>query len=188
MSSERADGHTADHRSGDDRMTPSGDNPPSGIGRSEPPPLIAELISAVRAYQRATEDMDTAAYHALGVNRSDGKCLDVLEEREPMTAGELAEELGLTTGAVTTLLDRLEKAGYVSRARDTVDRRRVLVQLTALARRRIAELFGPMGAEGRKWFGPLGDDDVRLITEFLRYGTKVSLDNAARIRAEHSPE
>ena len=163
-------------------MTPPGDNPPSGIGRSESPPLIAELISAVRAYQRATEDMDSAAYGALGVNRSDGKCLDVLEEREPMTAGELAEELGLTTGAVTTLLDRLEKAGYVTRARDTVDRRRVLVQLTALARRRIEELYGPMGEQGREWFEPVSDDDIRLIIEFLRYSTKLSLENAARIR------
>jgi DNA-binding MarR family transcriptional regulator len=182
VSSERADGHTADNRNGDDRMTAPADNPPSGIGRPGPPPLIAELISAVRAYQRATEDMDTAAYEALGVNRSDGKCLDVLEEREPMTAGELAEELGLTTGAVTTLLDRLEKAGYVSRARDTVDRRRVLVQLTALARRRIAELYGPMGERGREWLEPMSDDEVRLIIGFLHYGTKLSLENAARIR------
>jgi DNA-binding MarR family transcriptional regulator len=163
-------------------MTERGDNPPSGIGRPGRLPLISELISAVRAYQRATEDMDTAAYDALGVNRSDGKCLDVLEEREPMTAGELAEELGLTTGAVTTLLDRLENAGYVSRTRDTVDRRRVLVQLTALARRRIAELYGPMGEQGREWFEPMSDDDIRLIIGFLRYGTKVSVENAARIR------
>ena len=99
-----------------------------------------------------------------------------------MTAGALAEELGLTTGAVTTLLDRLEKAGYVSRARDTVDRRRVLVQLTPLARRRIAELYGPMGERGREWFEPMRDDDIRLIVEFLRYGTKVSVENAAPIR------
>lgn len=126
--------------------------------------------------------MDSAAYGALGVNRSAGKCLDVLEEREPMTAGALAEELGLTTGAVTTLLDRLEKAGYVSRARDTVDRRRVLVQLTALARRRIVELYGPIGEQGREWFEPLSHDDVRTIIEFLRHGTKISHANAARIR------
>jgi DNA-binding MarR family transcriptional regulator len=179
VSSERGTGHT-----GTESIHGPGDNPASGIGRSGPPPLIEELISAVRAYQRATEDMDTAAYAALGVNRSGGKCLDVLEEREPMTAGELAEELGLTTGAVTTLLDRLEQAGYVSRTRDTVDRRRVLVQLTALARRRIVELYGPMGEQGGKWFEPMSDDDIRLIIGFLRYGTEVSVENAARIRGE----
>ena len=169
-------------------MTGAGDNPASGIGRPGPPPLIAELISAVRAYQRATEDMDTAAYEALGVNRSAGKCLDVLEEREPMTAGALAEELGLTTGAVTTLVDRLEKIGYVTRTRDTVDRRRVLVQLTALARRRIAQLYGPMAELGREWFEPLSEDDVRLIIGFLRHGTKVSAENATRIRGGSSPD
>src|SRR6266511_101645 len=83
------------------------------------PPLVDELISAVRAFQRATDDVDEAACDAMGVNRSDGKCLDVLQEREPMTAGALAAELGLTTGAITTLLDRLEKVGYVTRTRDT---------------------------------------------------------------------
>jgi len=56
--------------------------------------------------------------------------LDVLQEREPLTAGELAVEAGLTTGAVTTVLDRLERAGYALRVRDTHDRRRILVELT----------------------------------------------------------
>jgi DNA-binding MarR family transcriptional regulator len=169
-------------------MTNPDDNPPSGIRRSQSPVLIGELVSAVRAFQRATDDVDEAACDAMGVNRSDGKCLDVLQEHEPMTAGALAEELGLTTGAITTLLDRLEKAGYVTRTRDTVDRRRVLVELTPRARRRIEELYGPMAEHGREWFEPLSDDEIRLLTDFMRHGTKINVDNAARIRRESSPE
>jgi DNA-binding MarR family transcriptional regulator len=163
-------------------MTEPGDNPPSGIRRSGPPELIEELISAVRAFQRATDDVDEAACDALGVNRNDGKCLDVLQEHEPMAAGALAEELGLTTGAITTLLDRLEKAGYVTRTRDTVDRRRVLVELTPLARRRIEGLYGPMGEHGREWFEPHTDEQIELLAEFFRQGTRINAANAARIR------
>jgi DNA-binding MarR family transcriptional regulator len=163
-------------------MNPAGDNPPSGIGLPQPSPLIGELMSEVRAYQRATDDMDEAAARHLGVNRNDGKCLDVLEEREPMTAGALAEELGLTTGAITTLLDRLEQAGYVRRVRDTADRRRVLAELTPLARDRIGELYGPMGELGSPWFESHSDQDVRLLIDFFRHSTKVTARNAARIR------
>jgi DNA-binding MarR family transcriptional regulator len=160
VSSERAAGHTAG-----------------------PPPLIAELVSEMRAYQRAVDDMDEAAAAHLGVNRSDLKCLDVLEEREPLTAGQLAEVTGLTTGAVTTLLDRLEAAGYVRRVRDTADRRRVLVELTPLARQKVVELYGPLGELGRKWFEPYGDDEVRMLIHFLRHGTQINTQNAARARA-----
>lgn len=151
-------------------------------------PLLRQLVSEIRAFQRATDNVDEAACDALGINRSDGKCLDVLQEREPMSAGALAEELGLTTGAITTLLDRLEKVGYVTRTRDTVDRRRVLVELTPLARRRIEELYGPIGEHGREWFKPLSDDQIRLITDFIRHGTKINVTHAARIRDERSPE
>lgn len=149
-----------------------------------PPPLIAELVSEIRAYQRAVDEMDQAAIEALGINRSDGRCLDVLQEREPMTAGALAEELGLTTGAVTTLLDRLEKAGYVRRVRDAGDRRRVLVELTPRARERLGELYGPMAELGRGWLEPYSNEEVAMLTEFFRHGTKINAANAARIRGE----
>ena len=59
-----------------------------------------------------------------------------------MTAGELDRESELSTGAITTLLDRLERAGYVRRVRDDVDRRRILVELTDEARHRAWEIWG----------------------------------------------
>lgn len=171
MSSEP--GHT--HR--DDEQEPA---------RSTPP--IRQLVSEIRAFQRAVDDMDQAAWQALGVNRNDARCLDVLQEREPMTAGALAEELGLTTGAITTLLDRLEQAGFARRVRDTADRRCVLVELTPLARERIGELYGPMAELGREWFEPYGDQEVEMLADFFRHGTKINAANAARIRGERSPE
>lgn len=148
-----------------------------------PPPLVAELISEVRAFQRATHRMDEAARRQLGVNASDLRCLDVLQLREPMTAGALADETALTTGAITTLLDRLEQAGYVRRARDTGDRRRVLVELTPFAHERIGELYGPIGVEGRSWFSRYTADEVQVVVDFLRQGKEMNDRHAARVEA-----
>jgi DNA-binding MarR family transcriptional regulator len=151
-------------------------------------PLFRQLVSEIRAFQRAVDEMDHAAWQALGVNRSDAHCLDVLQEREPMTAGALAEEVGLTTGAITTVLDRLEQAGFVRRQRDTADRRRVFVELTSLARERIGELYGPMAELGREWLEPYTDEQIEMLAEFFRHGTKINAANAARIRAETSTD
>jgi DNA-binding MarR family transcriptional regulator len=152
------------------------------------PPLIRQLVSEIRAFQRAVDEMDHAAWEALGVNRNDARCLDVLQEREPMTAGALAEELGLTTGAITTLLDRLERVGFVRRIRDLEDRRRVQVELTPLARERIGELYGPMGELSRESLASYGDKDIQMLTEFFRLSTKINAANAARIRGERSSD
>jgi DNA-binding MarR family transcriptional regulator len=63
----------------------------------------------------------------LGLNLTDHKCLDVLIQRGSMTAGKLAEASGLTTGAITGVVDRLEKAGFVSRTADDTDRRKTVI-------------------------------------------------------------
>jgi DNA-binding MarR family transcriptional regulator len=54
----------------------------------------------------------------LGINRTDLRCLNIVDNQGPMTAGRLAELSGLTTAAVTTVLDRLERAGYARRVRN----------------------------------------------------------------------
>src|ERR671932_2430246 len=91
--------------------------------------LFTELLSEVRMSHNATDRFDQAVADALGVNRTDMRCIDVLEREGPVTAGRLAEATGLTTGAITTVIDRLERAGMARRTRDPDDRRRVLVEL-----------------------------------------------------------
>jgi hypothetical protein len=75
---------------------------------------------------------DEVAYEKLGINRTDGRCLDIVENQGPLTAGELAELSGLTTAAVTSVLDRLEQAGYARRVRSEPGQRQVMVELTPL--------------------------------------------------------
>jgi DNA-binding MarR family transcriptional regulator len=106
--------------------------------------VIGELSSEIRASQNFSDVMDDAAAEILGVNRTDLRCLDILDRSGPMTAGALADAAGITTGAITGVLDRLEATGYARRVADPEDRRRVLVEFTPKARRAAKRIYGPM--------------------------------------------
>ncbi|MEU8224020.1 MarR family transcriptional regulator [Kribbella sp. NPDC048915] len=100
----------------------------------------------------------------------------------PLTAGRLATELGLTTGSVTTLLDRLERAGHVRRERDATDRRRVNLRYGEPGRELAASFFTPLGAHHRsatESFTPAELDVVQryltaTIDAFRAYRTELS--------------
>jgi len=146
--------------------------------------LEAELIEEVRASQVATHQMDEAAHRAMGINGTDGRCLDVVDRRGRISAGRLAEEAGLSSGAVTAVLDRLEKRGYVRRVPDPTDRRRILVEITEKQREAAQRLYYPMKEMTGDWFDRLSEDDLRLLIEFNRGSREVNERRAAEIRAE----
>ncbi|WNV82017.1 MarR family transcriptional regulator [Umezawaea sp. Da 62-37] len=78
----------------------------------------------------------------MGLSATDEKCLDLAMRADgPLTAGRIAELSGLSTGAVTGVIDRLERAGYVRRVRDPHDRRKVLVEVTPQNSDKFAHLF-----------------------------------------------
>jgi DNA-binding MarR family transcriptional regulator len=85
---------------------------------------------AFRAYQTANDNFDQAIADRLGMNRTDMRCVDLIDQAGGMTAGELAKAAGLTSGAVTAVVDRLEKAGMARRVADPSDRRRVRIEVT----------------------------------------------------------
>ena len=80
--------------------------------------LEAAFGNAVRAYQTGVDNFDQAVADHIGINRTDGRCIDLIDQAGGMTAGELAKAAGLTTGAVTAVIDRLEKAGVAQRVAD----------------------------------------------------------------------
>ena len=90
--------------------------------------LVQQLRSEITGYLGAATQFDERVAKRLKLSRTDLRCLDLIVRLGPITAGRLAEETGLTTGAVTFMLDRLEEAGMVTRRRDTEDRRRVWVE------------------------------------------------------------
>ena len=145
--------------------------------------LLEELIQANRAYQTAVEKMDEAFCVSLGVNRTDGRCLDVIDQRPGLTAGELAAAVGLSPGAVTTALDRLESRGLITRDRDPQDRRRVTVKPTPEANRLAWEAYGPLGEMGRPFIEKLSDRELEAIVRFLRGGTEINEERANQLLA-----
>ena len=145
--------------------------------------LEAELIDAVRASQNATHQMDAAAHGAMGVNETDGRCLDVIDRRGTIAAGELAKEAGLTSGAVTAVLDRLEAKGYVRRLSDPGDRRRILVEITDKQRDEGMRLYGPLGEMAADWIDQRSEAELRLLIEFNQVSREINERRAAEIRA-----
>lgn len=80
----------------------------------------------------------------LGVNSTDLECLDLIVMRGPVTAGELARASSLTTGAITGVIDRLERAGFAAREPDPADRRKVRVRALPAIARSTGPLYQPM--------------------------------------------
>jgi DNA-binding MarR family transcriptional regulator len=145
--------------------------------------LYAQLGDEVRANQRATDEVDELLAEALGINRTDARCMDLLDQHGRMTAGELAEASRLTSGAITAVIDRLERAGIARRVPDPSDRRRVLVEPTEKAVAFANELMvEPM----RRLYMPMAerysDDDLRLILDFTRQGREIQERHADWLR------
>jgi DNA-binding MarR family transcriptional regulator len=146
--------------------------------------LEAELIEEIRGNQTAVHQMDEAAHRSLGINATDGRCLDVIDRRGTISAGQLASEAGLTTGAVTAVLDRLEARDLVRRVPDPDDRRRILVEVTEKQRQEVDRLYYPLKAMADPWFERLSEDDMRMLISFNRVSREVNEKRAAEIRAE----
>jgi DNA-binding MarR family transcriptional regulator len=145
--------------------------------------LQAELGDEVRANQRATDVVDELVSELMGLNRTDSRCMDILDQHGSMSAGDLAQESRLSTGAITAVIDRLERAGYARRVPDPSDRRRVLVEMTPKAYEAALELMiEPL----REMYEPLAarysDDDLRLLIDFTRQGRELQERHAEWLR------
>lgn len=135
-----------------------------------------------RASQVASDQLDDISAAGMGINRTDSRCLDIVDYAGPITAGDLARQSGLTTGAVTAVLDRLERAGYVRRTRDTADRRRVLIEATDEARERSLEFYGPLAEAGLKTMEDFTLAQLTAIRDFMRQGREIQEARLAYLR------
>src|SRR5689334_10842713 len=161
--------------------TMAGDGDGEAGGGERRTGLIAELVAEVRQQQIAYDRFYDAVAGYLSVNRTDLRCLDILDLTGRRTAGELAAEMGMSTGAVTALLDRVEKAGYVRRVRDPGDRRRVLVELTEQARERGWEIYQPFTELTGPAFARFTDEQLATVRDFLQVGNDFYAIQTARI-------
>jgi DNA-binding MarR family transcriptional regulator len=151
-----------------------------GPGADQRHELVMQAGLAARLHQNDYDRFEDAAAEYFGVTRTAMRCLEVLDRVGQLTAGDIARETGLTSGAVTAMLDRLEQAEYVRRLRDPGDRRRVLVELTDRARQTAAEVYGPL-ADLMVEFDRYSDDELVLIRDFLRLGSAMLVAQADRV-------
>ena len=106
----------------------------------------------------------------VGVSSSDLECLDFLNIEGRVTAGRLAELTGLTTGAITGVVDRMEKAGLVRRERDEEDRRKVYVAIVPEALGKVGRYYEPLQKAVTKDWEGYTDDELKLLVRFLTQG------------------
>src|ERR1700757_2495771 len=112
--------------------------------------LIAEITGPLaRRHSTATVLFHHAIAEVLGLGPTDHKCLDLLVERGTVTGSELAALTGLTTGAVTGVVARLERAGYRRREPDPQDGRRQLLHPVPARTAEIGEVFGGLAGDAR---------------------------------------
>jgi DNA-binding MarR family transcriptional regulator len=139
------------------------------------------MTRLVRLQQVASDKMDDAFARMAGINLTDGRCLDLLDIHDGLTAGDLAEAASLSPGAVTTVLDRLERMSLITRTRDQADRRRVLVELTPKARELAFKVYGPIAAYAREYIERLSDEDIDVISRFLEVAIEVNERRAREV-------
>jgi DNA-binding MarR family transcriptional regulator len=145
--------------------------------------LIGELIGEFRAAGNQDSAFDNMAAERLGLNRTDLHAINIIENSGGLTAGELAAASGLTTGAVTGVVDRLERAGYARRVPDPEDRRRVKLEVTSKFYARADKIWGPVAAD---WAARLGGrftaEELERVIDFLRITNELSREHLERLR------
>jgi DNA-binding MarR family transcriptional regulator len=145
--------------------------------------LIDDLVSEFRVSGNQDNAFDGLAAERLGLNRTDLHCINIVENAGGLTAGELATEAGLSTGAVTGVIDRLERAGFARRIPDPTDRRRVKVEVTDEFYARADRIWGPLKAD---WDTALSSrftaEQLERISEFLRATNEVGRKHLDRLR------
>ena len=152
------------------------------MSRDSKQELIAQLIAAYRANTSQEGAFDALAAAKLRISPSDLRCLDLVEASGGMTAGELASASGLTTGAVTAVIDRLEQAGYLRRVRDEADRRKVNVEVTPRHYEEAGKVWAPLMEDWQRTLAArFTAKELRTITEFLRSATELGERHADRI-------
>ncbi len=134
-------------------------------------------------------DMSAAVLHfhqsvadQVGLNAADLKSFDLVQRFGPLTAGRMAELTGLSTGAITSVIDRLEDAGFVTRSRDEHDRRRVIVEVVADGKQlEVARHYEEMCEAWTTLLETYDDRELVLIHDFLeRSIAMLQLETVAR--------
>jgi DNA-binding MarR family transcriptional regulator len=149
--------------------------------------LVEALVEEMPWYISTLVRFQVAVAHQIGIPVTDLHALAALLEAGPVGAGRLAELMGMTSGAITRMVDRLERGGYVRRGPDPEDRRRVVVSVVPERVAEIARFYEPMGVEWRGHVDQISDDNLRFLLGFLRREREHTQAETARLRTAGRP-
>lgn len=141
---------------------------PKATPRSTPRDrLLVALDEAIRKVGAQAVLISDLVATRVGINSTDLECLDLLQLNGPITAGQMSARSGLTTGATTAMIDRLERAGYVRRRRDSGDRRVVVVEVLEHCGSHIAPLYQPIQKDLEKLHARYSNRELEIVVRYL---------------------
>jgi DNA-binding MarR family transcriptional regulator len=132
--------------------------------------LIADVTAEMPRQAGAARRFLIAMSHQIGVGPADLECVSLLAIEGPSSPSWLAEHLGLTTGAVTKMLDRLQRAGYVTRSADPHDRRRIIVTAVPAALADLAWRYDGIGKRMNDAIARYSASELAAVLDFMRAG------------------
>ncbi|WP_082570920.1 MarR family winged helix-turn-helix transcriptional regulator [Cellulomonas sp. Root485] len=137
---------------------------------------IARMADVMRDFMANAVLFQDAVARTGGLNGTDLQAVSLLMTQGPATPGELAERTGLSAGgAITAVIDRLEKAGYVSRRRDQADRRRVIVTADVdKVLEQVGPIYGRVGARWAAYLDTLTDEQIELANELFARASQIN--------------
>jgi DNA-binding MarR family transcriptional regulator len=151
---------------------------PSQEGRTE---LARRLMLALRRSSAAGVLHGQTIARRAGINSTDMECLDLIIMSGPSTAGEIGRRTGLSSGAITGLIDRLEKAGLVERAADPNDRRKVLVRVREDRIAPIASHFAPLEKRMQALLSSYNREALETLLDFTERSGEIVLERVAEL-------
>jgi DNA-binding MarR family transcriptional regulator len=140
---------------------------------------IEQLLTEIRLMSSFDSLFSHAVAERVGMHQTDIETMDLLNTIGPMTAGELSERTGLTSGATT----RLKRAGYVRRCHDQADRRCVIIEPVPENLEALGALFAPLADGMTDLISSLDEQDLDRITRFMRQSNALIAGINARLRA-----
>ena len=156
-----------------------------GAARKSKHELAEEIVGRlVRRHSTAAVLFHHAVAERLGLGPTDHKCLDLLRERGPMTGSDVAAITGLTTGAITGVVARLERSGYLLREPDPDDGRKQILRPALEQMRSIQDVFDPIRADLAALLESFDTHQLAAVAEFLARGTDLVYRHAALLRAQ----
>jgi DNA-binding MarR family transcriptional regulator len=135
--------------------------------------LISVISGTVMRWQDATQKFDETVGELFELNGAERLCLSLLSSAGPQTATAIARHTRLTPAAITAMVDRLERRGYVRRAADPTDRRKVLVEPSEETRRLATEIYGPLVEAGAAMLSRYSESELAAVARFATDGLAV---------------